>query len=69
MARIVERKLDPISKLEIVYFEDKFGAKSQVQHTITRTRIQRRSDETAWMDQLEANEAAFDALVAEQGGQ
>jgi hypothetical protein len=62
MAKITSRKLDPISKLEIVYFEDKFGAKSQVQHRINRTAEQRATDEASWMQQIEANEQAFEEL-------
>jgi tRNA(Glu) U13 pseudouridine synthase TruD len=68
MAKITDRKLDPISKLEIVYFEDKFGAKSIVQHIITRTRVQRDADEAAHLALLENNEVAFQALKDEQGG-
>lgn len=67
MAKITNRKLDPISKLEIVYFEDKFGAPSIVQHKITRTQEQRQQDENAWLAQLEANERAFEELKAMRG--
>lgn len=69
MAKIVSRKLDPISKLEIVYFEDKFGAKSQVQHPISRTQTERAADEAEHLSLIEGNEAAFEALVADRGGQ
>lgn len=64
MAEIKSRKLDPISKLEIVYFEDKFGAPSIVQHPITRTQAERDADEAAWLAQLETNEVAFEQLKA-----
>lgn len=66
MAKIINRVLDPISKLEIVYFEDSYGANSQVQHPISRTRLERDADEASHMALLEANEAAFAALEAGQ---
>lgn len=68
MATITSRKLDSISKLEIVYFADKFGAQSQVQHPLSRTRLERDADEAAHLALLTSNEAAFEALV-EEGGQ
>ncbi len=64
MAEIVNRKLDPISKLEIVYFKDKFGAESILQHILTRTAKQRQDDEAAWLAQLQSNESAFEDLIA-----
>lgn len=64
MAQITSRKLDPISKLEMVYFKDKYGAESIVQHPLARTAQQRTDDEAAWLAQLEANELAYEQLLA-----
>ncbi len=36
MARIVERKLDPVQKIEVIILEDCFGAKMILQHPLLK---------------------------------
>ena len=59
MARIVERKLDPVQKIEVIILEDCFGAKMVLQHPLLKEGYDPEAEEQAALEMMVENEKKF----------
>lgn len=63
MIKEKSRAVDPVRKLEIVTFADKYGAEMILQHPLTLVGYNPKAEEEAVIALMEQNVSTFEAMV------